>query len=140
MVERASYVDVNTFVYWLGGHPSFGKTAYKWIRKFENASRGEYITSSLTLYEVLIIIAGLAGGSLRDKQLVEGVINPMTSLKGLFIEPLKREDFVQAIASMEDYGIDFEDALHLSVALRRGAKEIVSNDEDFDRTPLTRAF
>jgi len=41
---------------------------------------------------------------------------------------------------MEEYGIDYEDALHLTVALRKGAKEITSNDEDFDKTPLTRTF
>lgn len=140
MVDKANYIDANIFVYWLGNHPSLGKNAYKWIKKVENAPRGEYVTSSLTLYEVLIIIAGLTGRSLNDKQLVEGVINSITGLKGLLIEPLKPEDFIQAIDSMEDYGIDYEDAIHLAVALRKGAKEIVSNDEDFDRTSLMRAF
>ncbi|MFQ6074732.1 MAG: type II toxin-antitoxin system VapC family toxin [Candidatus Bathyarchaeia archaeon] len=140
MVERAGYVDVNTFVYWLGDHLSFGEAAYKWIKEVEDAPRGGYMTSSLTLYEVLIIIAGLTGRSLRDRHLVEGVISSMTGLKGLLIEPLRPEDFIQAIDSMEKYGIDYEDALHLAVALRKGAKGIVSNDEDFDRTPLTRTF
>lgn len=140
MVDRVSYVDVNTFVYWLGNHPSFGKAAYKWIKKVENAPHGEYVTSSLTLYEALTIIAGLTGKNMKDKQLVEGVINSITSLKGLLIEPLKPEDFTQAINTMMEYEIDYEDALHLTVALRKSAKEIVSNDGDFDKTPLTRAF
>lgn len=140
MVDRATYVDVNIFVYWLGDHPTFGEASYKWIKKIEGASRGEYITSSLTLYETLIIIAGLTGRSLKDKHLIEGVIDSMTSLKGLLIEPLKTEDFIQAIVSVEEYGIDYEDTLHLTVALRKGAKRIVSNDEDFDKTPLTRTF
>lgn len=60
-MEPESYVDVNVFVYWLGNHPVFGKTAYEWIKKIENASKGKYITSSLTLYQTLIIIAGLTG-------------------------------------------------------------------------------
>ena len=140
MVERTSYIDVNTFVYWLGNHPSFGKPAYRWIKRVEKAPRGEYITSSLTLYEVLIIVAGLTGRSLKDKKLVEEVIDSMIGLKGLSIEALKSEDFVKAIELMEQYGIDYEDALHLTVALRKGAKEIISNDEDFDKTHLTRAF
>lgn len=140
MVDKVSYVDVNTFVCWLGNHPSFGEAAYKWIKKVENAPRGEYVTSSLTLYEALTIIAGLTGKNLKDKQLVEGVVSSMTSLKGLLIEPLKPEGFTQAINQMMEYGIDYEDALHLTVALRKGVKEIVSNDEDFDKTSLTRTF
>ena len=49
------------------------------------------------------------------------------------IEPLKPEDFLQATGPMEDYGIDYEDALHLTVATRKNAKGIISNDEDLLR-------
>jgi len=28
MVDEKKYVDVNVFIYWLGNHPIFGKTAY----------------------------------------------------------------------------------------------------------------
>ncbi|MCC6024602.1 MAG: PIN domain-containing protein [Thaumarchaeota archaeon] len=41
---------------------------------------------------------------------------------------------------MKEYGLDYEDALHLAVALRNKAEEIISNDQDFDRTPLKRRF
>lgn len=140
MVGVASYVDVNIFVYWLGNHPLFGETAYKWIKKIENAPRGEYATSSLTLYETLIIIAGLTGKSLRDKRLVEEVIDSMTHLKGLLIRPLKPEDLIQAVELMREYDIDYENSIHLAAALRKGAKEIVSNDKDFDKTKLKRTF
>lgn len=138
MVGVASYVDVNIFVYWLGNHPLFGETAYKWIKKIENAPRGEYATSSLTLYETLIIIAGLTGKSLRDKRLVEEVIDSMTHLKSLLIRPLKPEDLIQAVELMREYDIDYENSIHLAAALRKGAKEIVSNDKDFDKTKLKR--
>lgn len=140
MVDVASYVDVNIFVYWLGNHPSLGKTAYKWIKKIENAPKGEYATSSLTLYETLIIIAGLTSRNLKDKRLVEDVIDSMTHLKGLLIEPLKPEDLIQAVELMKKYDIDYEDSIHLTVALRKGAKKIVSNDKDFDSTQLRRTF
>ena len=39
---------------------------------------------------------------------------------------------------MEECDLDYEDSLHLSVARRVGAKEIVSNDKDFDKIPLKR--
>ncbi|MEM2153278.1 MAG: PIN domain-containing protein [Nitrososphaeria archaeon] len=41
---------------------------------------------------------------------------------------------------MGEYGLDFEDALHLASALRYNLKEIISNDLDFDQTPLKRIF
>ena len=140
MVDFPTYVDINVFVYWLGNHPSFGETAHAWIKRIEEAPRGRYMTSSLTLYETPVIIASLTGGSLRDSSLVEGVINPITSLKGLVIDPLKPEDLTQAVALMKEYDLDYEDSLHLTAALRRSIKEIISDDRDFDKTPLRRTF
>ncbi|HEX9862858.1 MAG TPA: type II toxin-antitoxin system VapC family toxin [Candidatus Bathyarchaeia archaeon] len=140
MVVTQSYVDINIFVYWLGNHPKYGETAYKWIKKIENAQRGEYVTSSLTLYETLIIIAGLAGKNLKDKEFTEDVINSMTHIKGLAIEPLKPDDFTKAVDLMETYKLDYEDSLHLAVAIRVNAQEILSNDKDFDVAPIKRTI
>jgi len=41
---------------------------------------------------------------------------------------------------MREYELDCEDALHLAVALKGKAKEIISNNQDFDKTPLRRGF
>jgi predicted nucleic acid-binding protein len=140
MVDNPSYVDINIFVYWLGNHPKFGETAYKWIKKIENSQRGKYVTSSLTLYETLVIIAGLAGKSLKDKAFTEEVITSITNIKGLTIEPLKPEDFTKAVELMEDYKLDYEDLIQLAVATRTGAQEILSNDKDFDAAPIKRSL
>lgn len=83
-------------------------------------------------------MAGLTGRSLRDKSLVETVISSITGLKGLAVEPLKTEDFTKAIDLMQRYDLDYEDSLHLNVAMRTGIKKIISNDKDFDKTPLKR--
>ncbi|MBS7612621.1 type II toxin-antitoxin system VapC family toxin [Candidatus Bathyarchaeota archaeon] len=139
MVDAKSYVDVNIFVYWLGNHPTYGEAAYKCISRIEESSRRKYVTSSLTLYEALVIIAGLTGRSLRDEQLVESIIDAITGLRGLVIAKLEPEDHVRAVELMKEYGLDYEDSLHLATALRTGAKEIVTNDEDFN-TPLKRTF
>jgi len=138
MVDNPTYVDINIFVYWLGNHPKFGETAHKWIKKIENSQRGKYITSSLTLYEALVIIAGLTGKNLKDKAFTESVINSLTHIKGLTIEPLKPEDFTKATDLMKEHNLDLEDSIHLAVALRTGAQEILSNDTDFDQTPIKR--
>ena len=140
MVVTPRYLDVNVFVYWLGKHPMFGEAAYKWIKSVEDAPSGEYVTSSLTVYEILVIVAGLTGKSLRDDKFAGKIIDAITSLKGLAIEPLMDEDVTRALDLMKEYRLDYEDSLHLSVALRTGAKEIISNDEDFDRTPVKRLF
>jgi predicted nucleic acid-binding protein len=139
VVDRR-YVDINIFVYWLGNHPKFGETAYKWIKKIENSSRGEYVTSSLTIYETLVIIAGLTGKNLKDKTFTEKVVNSITHIKGLTIEPLKPEDFTKALDLMNDCKLDYEDSIHLAVAVRTGAQEIVSNDKDFDTTLIKRTM
>jgi len=40
---------------------------------------------------------------------------------------------------MQKYGLDYEDSPHLSSAIRTGAKEIISNDKDFDKIPPKKA-
>ena len=136
MVKR--YVDVNVFVYWLCGHPSFGKKAKNWIEKIEK--EGNYVTSVLTLYETLVIVAGLTNKSLKDKEFVRTVISSITGLKGLKVESLVKEDFTKAVEIMNDFGLGFEDYLHLAVALRKNVKEIISNDSDFDKANVKRVF
>lgn len=140
MVDPKRYVDINIFVYWLGNHPKLGETAYNWIKKIETSPRGEYVTSSLTLYEALVIIAGLTGKNLKEKTFTEKVVNSITGIKGLIIEPLKPEDFTQALDLMNVCKLDYEDSIHLAVAIRTGAQEIVTNDKDFETTLIKRAI
>ena len=85
-------------------------------------------------------MAGLSGRNLKDKAFVEEVTNSLTRMKGLTIEPLKPEDLTSATDLMGDYKIDYEDAIHLAVATRIGAQEIVSNDKDFNTTPIKRTI
>lgn len=140
MVERKVYVDVNVFVYWLGAHPEHGESALQWIRKMEAAPRGTYTTSALTLYQLPVIISGLTGKTLKDADMVVATLEPVTSLSGLTIEPLRLEDTTNALKLMRAHSLDYEDALHLATAQRAGAKTIISNDQDFDKAPLKRAM
>ncbi len=39
---------------------------------------------------------------------------------------------------MGNWELDYEDSLHLAVAERVGAEEIVSNDRDFDKSEIRR--
>ncbi|NHV97313.1 MAG: type II toxin-antitoxin system VapC family toxin [Thaumarchaeota archaeon] len=135
-----SYLDVNIFVYWLGKHPTFGEVARRWIKRVEEDPKRRYANFALTVYQTLVIIAGLTGRNLKEEKLVDEIIHSITDLAGLSIIPLTQKDMVQAVGLMKEYGLDYEDALHLAAALKSGAKEIISNDQDFDRTPLKRSF
>jgi predicted nucleic acid-binding protein len=141
MVDKSRYyLDVNVFVYWLGNHPKYGQSAREWIKKIETSKRGEYFTSALTLYETLVIMGGLTGNNLKDKNFIQQVINPITRIKALTIESLKVEDFKKGADLMYEYKLDYEDSLHLAVAIRTGAQEIISNDKDFDATQIKRTM
>jgi predicted nucleic acid-binding protein len=39
---------------------------------------------------------------------------------------------------MKEYNLDYEDSIHLAVAQRTNAQEILSNDKDFDQGPIKR--
>ena len=134
------YIDVNVFVYWLTGYPEYGERALEWIKKAETAPRGEYITASITLYELIVVLARLTGRKLSDRNLVDTVLQALAGLPGLRIVETTQQDYLDAARYMEAYSLDLEDALHLAVALRHKAAEIVSNDTDFDKTPLKRVF
>lgn len=79
-------------------------------------------------------------GTQKDVRLVDSVVDPISTLKGLALEPLTADDTPRFVELMAEHGLDFEDGLHLAVALRMGLKEIVSNDTDFERAGLKRAF
>ena len=140
MAQEKRYVDVNIFVYWLTSHPKFGEIAHQWIKNIEENGGRQYVTSSLSLYETIVIIAGLTGKNLKDNVLMSEIIKALTGIKGLVIEPLKPEDFITAVDLMNDYNLDYEDSVHLAVATRTGAKEIISNDKDFNSTPSKGIF
>ena len=113
---------VDIFVYWLGKHPKLGKTAYDWIRRIENSKRGRYLTSSITLYEAVIIMASLTGKTLKGEESVKEIVGSITGLRGLSIEPLKSEDLAEAVNLMQKYKLDYEDSIHLSTAIRSKEK------------------
>lgn len=140
MAQTKRYVDVNVFVYWLGNNPTFGETARKWIDEIENSPSGVYVTSSLSLYEALVSLAGLANTNLKNYDFGESIIKALNGIKGLIIEPLLSVDYTSAIDLMSECGLDYEDSLHLAVATRIGAGEIISNDKHFNATPLKRVY
>ena len=137
-MERKKYVDVNVFVYWLGGDKQFGKRAHMWVKRMEE--RDGFVTSSLTLYELLTIFAGIAKKSLRDPGFTIAILRAIMGLRGLEVIGLDSEDYIKALTYMETYKLDFEDALHLAAAIKAEAQEIITNDSHFEGLPIKRSF
>lgn len=128
-----NYLDINVFVYWLTDHPDFGETATGIIERVEMGEKG--VTSSLTPWLINVVLEREVQ-DYSPKLLMENLL----SIRNLRITPLKITDYEKACSCAEQYGLDFEDAIHLSVALEEKAEKIYSNDEDFDDTPLKRVF
>jgi predicted nucleic acid-binding protein len=128
-----NYIDVNIFIYWLGDDPSFGETATTIIERIETKEKG--ITSSLTPWLIHVVLEREAK-EYSQKVLIEKLL----SIRNLKFVPLTIAHYRNAVEFSSQYGLDLEDALHLSVALENKAKNIYSNDEDFDTTPLKRIF
>lgn len=66
----------------------------------EGSGHRRHVTSSLTIYEVLVIVAGLTGKNLRDRKLVEA-IGSISELPGLRITPMIQEDLEDAPKLMD---------------------------------------
>ena len=86
------------------------------------------------------IISRLTDRTPKDTDTLASILEPLTSLPGLTIEPFRQEDATDALRLAKKYTLDYEDALHLATAQRAEAKTIISNDKDFDKTPLTRTL
>lgn len=138
-MDEKTYLDVNVFVYWLGGHPTYGPRALRWLGEAEEAP-GQFVTSALTIYEALVIIGGLTRRTLKNGGFVEEALSALMGVRGLHVEPLTAACYTEALELMDVYGLDYEDALHLAVAVQVKAPRIVSNDKDYDGTPLERVF
>ena len=69
------YFDVNVFVYYLLGDPTYGKIAYNWIKETE-----ERLTSIITPFEVSIVVSKLLNTNLRDMNVIGKIFQAFKDL------------------------------------------------------------
>jgi len=127
------YVDVNVFVYWLTSDPKFGDRATEIIKRIEKGEKA--LTSTLTVWLTHIVLKNAT-----ENYSEENLLKSFKELTGLKIVDLTFKDFEKALTYSKEYNLDLEDSIHFAVATRFGIREIYSNDEDFDKTPLKRIF
>ncbi|MFQ6136535.1 MAG: type II toxin-antitoxin system VapC family toxin [Candidatus Hydrothermarchaeales archaeon] len=128
------YIDVNVFVYWLNAHPEFGETATSIIERIESGEKA--VTSSLTPWLLHAAFKKTGAKGYSHSLLMER----LSKIMNLHFAPLDVDVYRKASTLSDKYRLDFEDAIHLAVALDYSTDAIYSNDEDFERAPIKRVF
>ncbi|WP_048150797.1 type II toxin-antitoxin system VapC family toxin [Palaeococcus ferrophilus] len=118
------YVDVNVIYYVLTANEESGLRAKELIEEHY----GRMITSTLTVWQLYILLKR-SGARLRISQVLEDL--------GIKVVPLTPEILKMA---EECEKLDFDDAIHYATMKTHGIRVILSNDRDFDRVDVKRAF
>jgi predicted nucleic acid-binding protein len=85
-------------------------------------------------------MAGLTGKNLKDQKLAEEINSLNHKPPRTNHNPPNPKRHNPSNKPNKEYELDYEDAIHLAAALKSKAKEIISNDQDFDKTTIKRRF
>ncbi len=124
--RKRSFVDANIFLYTIQGHPEFGETSKKVLKRIDE--KEEAVTTVITLAEVCWWLE-------KHKQIstIQEQIKLILSIFNLEVVQLTPEDFLKGAEIIGELEIDFNDCLNLAVMKRLGISKIYSNDSDFDK-------
>ncbi|MBI2632041.1 type II toxin-antitoxin system VapC family toxin [Candidatus Pacearchaeota archaeon] len=120
-------VDANIFLEFLLNQER-AKEAVIFLNKILIGNISAYI-SSFTIDSIILTLY-------RNKIKIEDMrifLKKLLRSKGFDIYQLTMKDRFLAFHHLEEYGLDYEDAITLQCALSAGCKEIVSFDSDFDK-------
>ena len=87
------------------------------------------IISNFTIDSVLLVM--FRHGSALEK--MRDFLHKVISSKGLSIYSITSSDRLRALQLIENYKLDYEDAIVLQSAISAGHGEILSFDKDFDK-------
>jgi len=127
MVEKIRFVDANIFL-----EVFLQDARWEEARDFlEKLSKGdlEGITTDYIIFSILLQIENKKKSTKEMKDFVAFLGN----MKGLKIAHFTLGILMKAMSVMENYGLDFDDALEAAYMLALDISEIVSFDRDFDR-------
>ena len=129
------FVDTNVFIYVLVKSPrTVYETSKVILKRIENGE--EALVTLAVLQEVVDWLEYN-----RRKNEVETFVKAVNSYIALQKLPNTWNDFLEAPKDVEEYSIDFVDALTVRAMRGMGVDEIYSTDTDFDRVKgLRRVF
>ena len=121
------FVDSNVFIYVLVRSPKNDyEIAKRILQRIEEGE--EAVTNTGVIQE---IVDWLEYNDKRGE--VEKILTALNSYISLNKAEISWKDMMEAIDHVKRYDLDFVDALALQTMKRYGAKEIYTNDRDFDR-------
>ena len=121
------FVDANVFVYVLVKSPKKDYEIAKGI--LERIEKGEKTATNLAIIQEVVDWLEYNNRKKEVRTFLIGV-NSYLSLEKMNIE---WDDFLAALDDVDEYRIDFVDALALQRMKKNKITEIYSNDKDFDR-------
>ncbi len=121
-----AFIDSNIFIYAAQSHPVFGKKCRQIIEGIENEKIAAF-TSSLNISEIGEVISRYVGKAeaVRAVELISAL--PMS------IEPVSKENTIDAISIFSKYNINYADAIMVSVMQEKFIDTIITNDKHFDK-------
>jgi len=116
------FLDTNVFIYSVTNHPRFGKIARKILTRLEKGE--ECVTSTIVLCEIAWVLQAMGRQSY-----VKPTLEKILSYDGLSVLPFDSDDLLAGANNMITYGIDFNDAVNVSVMSKVGTNQVYSNDK-----------
>ena len=116
------FIDTNIFIYATSAHPEFGSISREILFRVEKGESA--VTSSIVLCELAWVLEA------RGKQSqINNLFELITSYDSVKILDTTLDDLIVASLYITKYGIDFDDAVNLSIMEREGINEVYSNDK-----------
>jgi len=116
------FVDTNVFIYSVTNHPRFGKTARKILTRLERGE--ECTTSTIVLCEIAWVLQAMGRQSY-----VKPTLEKILSYDGLSVLSFDSDDLLAGANNMITYGMDFNDAVNISIMSKVGTTQVYSNDK-----------
>lgn len=115
------FIDTNIFIYSVTNHPRFGKIARKILTRLERGE--ECITSTIVLCEIAWVLEAM-----EKQSYVKPTLEKILSYDDLSVLTFDSDDLLVGSNNMITYGIDFNDAVNVSVMSKVGTNQVYSND------------
>lgn len=116
------FIDTNIFIYSVTNHPRFGKIARKILTRLERGE--ECITSTIALCEIAWVLEAMG-----KQSYVKPTLEKILSYDDLSVLTFDSDDLLVGSNNMITYGIDFNDAVNVSVMSKVGTNQVYSNDK-----------
>ena len=117
-----SFIDTNIFIYASTAHPEIGSAARTILERVHSGEQA--VTSTLVLSEVAWVLEA-KGVQSQIKPTLERI----TSINNLDIVQYSLDDMLVAPTYMTSYGIDYNDAVNVSVMTRLNIRTCYTNDK-----------